>query len=120
VIYHLRWMLETQRRKTPVSDTLRFVGGGALSDVMCQMVADCTGHAVETVASPQNVGSVGAAALVAVSKGMIPSLQQAKSLIPAVKSFAPDPAKKAQYDRVFAVYKELYGANKKLFRKMQG
>jgi predicted Rossmann fold flavoprotein len=43
-----------------------------------------------------------------------------KALIPAVKSFAPDPAKKARYDRVFAVYKELYGANRKLFRRLQG
>jgi xylulokinase len=57
VVYHLRWMLETQDKKTATSKTIRFVGGGALSDLMCQMLADCTGRSVETVASPQNVGS---------------------------------------------------------------
>ena len=120
VVYHLRWMLETQDKKTATSKTIRFVGGGALNDLMCQMLADCTGRTVETVASPQNVGSVGAAALAAVGKGAIASLQEVKGLIPAAKSFAPDTAKKAEYDKFFAAYKGLYAANKKLFRAMRG
>jgi len=119
VVYHLRWMLETQDKKTATSKTIRFVGGGALNGLMCQMLADCTGRAVETVASPQNVGSVGAAALAAVGMGIIPSLREVKGLIPAAKSFAPDPAKKAEYDKYYEIYKGLYAANKKLFKAMQ-
>ena len=120
VVYHLRWMLETQDKKTATSKVIRFVGGGALNDLMCQMLADCTGRAVETVASPQNVGSVGAAALAAVGANIIASLREVKGLIPAAKRFAPDMAKKAEYDKYFAAYKGLYAANKKLFKAMQG
>ena len=120
VVYHLRWMLETQEKKTPTSKTIRFVGGGALSGVMCQMLADCTGRTVEAVASPQNVGSVGAAAVAAVGRGIIPSLQDVKRLIPAVKAYAPDEANKRAYDRYFENYKQLYASNKKLFKAMQG
>ena len=66
ICYHLRWMLECQARKISVSDTIRFVGGGALSPVTSQILADITGHPIEVVESPQNVGSVGAAAVAAV------------------------------------------------------
>ena len=65
VCFHLRWFLETEEKKIKTSDTIRFVGGGALSDVTCQILADCIGRKVETVDSPQNVGAVGAAVVVA-------------------------------------------------------
>ena len=120
VVYHLRWMLETQDKKTPTSRTIRFVGGSARSGFMCQLLADCTGRSVEAVASPQNVGSVGAAALVAAGSGAIPSLREVKRLIPAAKVYTPDTAKKAEYDRYYDGYQQLYAANKKLFRAMQG
>jgi xylulokinase len=118
VIYHLRWMLETQDKKITTSNPVRFVGGGALSDIMCQMMADCTGRTVETVASPQNVGSVGAAVLIAVGQHCIENVAQAKRLIPAVKTFPPNAANKAAYDKNYEVFKQLYKANKKLFAQM--
>ena len=62
-------MLECQAKKVPTSDPIRFVGGGALSPVTSQILADVTGRTVQTVASPQNAGSVGAAAVMAVLKG---------------------------------------------------
>ena len=74
VFYHLRWMLECQDRRLKSSKRIRFVGGGALSPVSCQMLADITGRVIETVDSPQNVGSVGACAVTAVGLGLIPDL----------------------------------------------
>ena len=53
VCFHLRWFLETEEKKIKTSDTIRFVGGGALSDVTCQILADCIGRKVETVEQPQ-------------------------------------------------------------------
>jgi len=116
VIYHLHWMLETQDKKTETSRVLRFVGGSARHDFVCQMLADCTGRTVETVASPQNAGSVGAAALAAVGRGVITSLREVKGLVPAASVYAPDAAKKAEYDRYYDVYREMHKANKKLFK----
>ena len=84
---HLRWFLETQDKKVKTSDTIRFVGGGALSDVTSQILADCTGRTIEVVASPQNVGSVGAAVISAVGLGRIGSIEASKKLIPAKKTF---------------------------------
>lgn len=115
ICYHKRWMLEAEARKAPISDVIRFVGGGALSEFTCQLLADITGHTIETVKSPQNVGAVGAAAVVAVGLNIIGSLDDLKDFIPAEKTFVPNKELKAVYDKNFTVFKNLYKANKKNF-----
>lgn len=120
VCFHMRWMLETQQKKVSTSDTIRFVGGGALNDSTSRILADCLGKTVETVESPQNVGAVGAAVVVAVGTGVISSIAEAGKLIKSNKTFKPDPAVKATYDKYFDVYKRLYKTNKENFRLLNG
>ena len=118
VCMHLRWFLETQDKKIKTSDTVRFVGGGALSDVTCQILSDITGKTVETVDSPQNVGAVGAAVIMAVGLGIIDDVDKAHSLVPAKKTFKPNFENKKIYDKNFEVYKTLYINNKKAFASL--
>ena len=120
VCFQNRWMYEQQKKKVDVSDTVRFVGGGALSDVTCQILADVIGCTVETVASPQNVGAVGAAAVIGVGIGAIDSLDKVKDFIPAVKTFKPNPENKAVYDKNYEVFKTLYKNNKAAFKALNG
>lgn len=120
VCYHLRWFLETEEKKVKSSEKIRFVGGGALSELTCQILADCTGKVVETVDEPQNVGSMGAAVLVAVGLGMCSSIADAKKLIPVVKTFEPNVENKKVYDKYYEVYKNLYKSNKDNFAKLNG
>ena len=110
VCFHLRWFIETMEKKVKTSNTIRFVGGGALSAVTSQILADCTGRVIETVASPQNVGAVGAAVLIAVNAGIVPSVPEAKKLIPAVNTYLPNKENKAVYDKNFEVFKKLYNS----------
>ena len=120
VCYHMRWMLETQDKKISTSDTIRFVGGGALNDSTSRILADCLGRTIETVESPQNVGSVGAAVVVAVGIGVINSISEAETLIKSNKVFKPDLSNKAAYDKNYSVYKRLYKTNKESFRLLNG
>lgn len=115
VCFHLRWMLECQDSKIKTSEKLRFVGGGALSDVTCQILADVTGRTVETVDKPQNVGSVGAAAVVGVGLGLIDSMDRVGDFIRVTGVYKPDPDNKAVYDRNYKVFRQLYKTNKKNF-----
>ncbi len=115
VCYHLRWFLETEEKKVKSSEHIRFVGGGALSDLTCQILADVTGKVVETVDTPQNVGAMGAAVLIAVGIGQCSSIEDAKKLIPVSKTFNPNSENKAVYDKYYEVYKNLYPSNKKNF-----
>ena len=115
VCYHLRWMLECQDKKIKTSEKLRFVGGGALSDMTCQILADITGRTVETVDKPQNVGSVGAAAVCGVGLGLIGSMSDVGDFIEVTHSYEPDESNREVYEKGYAVFKELYKSNKKHF-----
>lgn len=121
ICYHKRWMLEASERKVKASKAIRFVGGGALDDFTCQVLSDITGHVIETVASPQNIGAVGAAACVGVGIGVIPSFEKIKDFIPAKKTFTPNlELKEKVYDKGFEVFKALYKQNKKNFAILNG
>ncbi|MBR5740887.1 MAG: carbohydrate kinase, partial [Firmicutes bacterium] len=119
ICYHLRWMLECQEKKVETSQTIRFCGGGALSDVTSQILADITGRTVEVCDEPQNVGSMGAAILCAVGMGLIGSIEEADGMIPASRTFVPDASLKLVYDRNFEVFKRLYKSNKQNFALMR-
>ena len=118
VFYHLRWMLESQGKRVKTSKSVRFVGGGALSDVSCQMLADIIGRPVETVEYPQNVGSVGACAVAAVGLGLIPSIDSIKDFVQVSKTFEPDKEKNESYKPYFKTFKKLYSANKGIFAQL--
>lgn len=118
ICFHLRWMLECEDKKVKTSETIRFVGGGALSDVTCQILADITNRTIETVEDSQDVGAVGAAMLSAVSLGVISSIDEIGNYVKVKKTFTPDPQNREVYDRSYEVFKKLYPSNKKLFKTM--
>ena len=118
VCYHIRWMLTCQDKKIHTSKTIRFVGGGALSDVTCQILADMTGRVVETVDSAQNVGAVGAAVVSGIGLGIIDTFDRAKQIITATKTFYPNIDNKAVYDKGYEVFTKLYKTNKKNFQTL--
>ncbi|MBR3768154.1 MAG: FGGY-family carbohydrate kinase [Clostridia bacterium] len=120
VCFHLRWFMEAEEKKVKSSETVRFVGGGALSYATCQILADVLGKKVETVDKPQNVGAVGAAVTIAVGSGHIKSFLEAKKLIPSIKTYVPNPDNKAVYDKQYEVFKNLYKANKSNFAALNG
>ena len=120
VCYHLRWFMEAEEKKVKASDTIRFVGGGALSYMTCQILSDVLGRKIEVVDKPQNVGAVGAAVTIAVGSGHISDFSKAKSLIPAVKTYTPNPENRAVYDKQYKVFKNLYKANKENFAALNG
>jgi len=115
ICYHMRWMLEAENHKVVSSKVIRFVGGGALSPVTCQILSDIVGCTVETVQNPQNVGAVGAAVVVAVGLGLISGVEKAGELIPVSAVYNPNSENKVTYDKGFEVFKSLYRSNKKNF-----
>ena len=115
ICFHQRWMLECEERKTKTAPVIRFVGGGALSKVTCQMLADITGRTVETVENTKDVGAIGAAMLAAVGSGLFPDLTQAASHVKVNGRYTPNTALKPVYDRNYRVFRQLYASNKKNF-----
>ena len=119
VCYHLRWMLESQDRQLKTSDPIRFVGGGARSPEIAQILSDITGRRIQTVDNPQNVGSVGAAAVMAVGMGMIPSLESVQNFIRVTHTYEPNMENHTIYNRYYKVFRKLYASNRKLYAAVQ-
>jgi|YelNatPaOPRAMG01_1025707.scaffolds.fasta_scaffold19294_2 xylulokinase len=118
VAFHKRWMLEALEKRIPYQKNIRLVGGGAKSDVWCQIISDITGRNIEVPKNPQNAGTIGAAIVCAVGLGLIKSFKDAKPLIPVEKVYKPRMEYKKMYDNSFAVFKKLYDQNKLLFRAL--
>jgi xylulokinase len=116
--YNKRMLLEAQAKKVEPSASLRFVGGGALSDEICRILADVSGRAVEAVVDPQNVGAAGAALVAAWGLGRFPDLDRAAGAVKVRARFEPDPAARSAHERNYAAFKELYKATGRLFRML--
>jgi len=121
VCYHLRWMLECQDKKVKSADTIRFCGGGALSPVTAQILADILGRRVEVPSQPQNVGSVGAALTAAVGAGAIRGIEEISQLIRPAATYEPGSRGaegNAAYERNYQVFRKLHDSNRKLFAQI--
>lgn len=115
ICYHVRWMLECEDKKVKTSDTIRFVGGGSISEVTCQILADVLDRNIATVNYSKDVGALGAAMLVAVGSGEIKSLDKVKDLVKVKKLFTPNKENREVYDKNFEVFKRLYKSNAQNF-----
>ena len=118
ICYHLRWLLECQMRKVKTSDTIRFVGGGSLSPLICQMLADVTGRTIETVGNAQEAGAIGAALVVAAGVKGEDVLELARRLVKVERAYVPNHEYKAVYERNYQVFKKLYKSNAANFKAL--
>jgi xylulokinase len=83
-------------------------GGGARSDVWCQIRADALGFALRRTAVP-DAAALGAAILAGLGSGTMGSLAEAvRQLVTFDRTFEPDPAKRGYYDDKFGHYRALY------------
>jgi len=120
IIYQKRWYLECMAKKFPIRDPLRFVGGGALSPVTAQILADITGRTVTVVENPQNAGAVGAAVCCGLALGTYPDFTDTARSIRTVRTYTPDPTHRDVYERNYRIFKRLYPANRKNFALANG
>lgn len=118
VAYNLRWLLEaadhfTGRRLDP----LRIIGGGAQSELWCQIVADVCDRTVERVAQPLLSGLRGAATAARLALGEV-TPHDVRSLVRTDRTFGPDAAAHAAHDRLFAEFPRLHKAQRPVFARL--
>ena len=88
---------------------LHHAGGGARSDVWCQIRADILDCAIERKVGLDS-GVIGAAMLAGVGTGVFATIgEAAASLVRGDRIFEPAATRKALYDEGFARYLDLYG-----------
>ncbi len=113
--YHMHWFLETIEKKLQTREVIRFVGGGALSPVTAQILADILQRPVETIPQPQNVGAAGAALVAAIGLGASSGFSEAAERIQADRRYEPRAESRTVHERNYQVFKTLYRQNKAAF-----
>jgi xylulokinase len=108
VAFNARWLLDSVERfiKRPMT-TLRILGGGAVSDLWCQIHADILERRIERVAAPMYANLRGAALFASMSLGNI-DLAGAAARVLLDATFDPDPQARNVYAPMYAEYRRLY------------
>ena len=108
VAFNARWLLDAVegfvRRPLP---SLRILGGGAASDLWCQIHADVLGRRIERVADPMYANLRGAALFAAISLGKR-SLDDVRGVVEVSETFEPNPEARAVYEPMYREFKHLY------------
>ena len=118
VTFNSRWLFELvekfiKREMNPVN----MIGGGAQSDIWCQIYADVLNRTVRQVKDPIMANARGAAFLASVGLGYC-TFDEIPSLIKYNNTFHPNPEHRALYDKIFKEFLEIYKKNKKMYARL--
>ena len=120
VALNTRWMLEpferfVGRANAPVTA----VGGGAQSDLWCQIIADATGRIVRQPETPIQANAMGAAFIAGVGLGAL-TFVDVPGLMRWRREYKPNGGLRALYDERFACFKDAYCRLAPLYRRLNG
>ena len=88
-------------------ESVRLTGGGARSDVWCQIVADCIGKVCE-IPSGEETTAKGAAMLAGVVAGIYQDYRDAvKRTVRVERTYQPDPGRVEQYRELYRLYRKV-------------
>jgi xylulokinase len=109
VAFSVRWAFDALAHSAGILPTVVNIGGGgAASDVWCQIRADALGKTLRRAAATE-IAATGAAILAGVSAGIMPSITTAvRDLVQFDRTFEPNAAFRSYYDDKFGKYRELY------------
>ena len=118
VAYNNHWLHGyVERFAKQTLDPIRVVGGGAQSDLWCQIHADVMDRTIERVDDPLHAQLRGAAMLAGMSLGLI-DRAELRDLVTVSRTFAPDPACRDVYARLSAELPRLCSSQRKMFRRL--
>jgi xylulokinase len=118
VAYNSRWLHDAVERFVGRTlDPIRIFGGGAQSDLWCQIHADVMGRTIERVTEPLNANVRGAALFAGMAIGEV-AAGELRDLVAVDATFTPDPATRAIYERLYAEFPKLYKTQKPMFARL--
>ncbi len=112
VAFNARWLLEGVehflRRRL---DAIRFIGGGAQSEVWCQIHADILNRTILQMKEPLWASVRGAAFLAAVALKWL-TFEDIPARVQVARRFLPDATRRLLYERLFREFRGLYRATR--------
>ncbi|MGZ4792802.1 MAG: xylulokinase [Ilumatobacteraceae bacterium] len=104
----MRWLTDEVSAvlDTPF-ETLRFVGGGAQSDLWASILADVLGRPIEQLQNPRHANARGAGLMAFISTGQL-TLEDVATLVPVRARYEPNASVRDLWDERLAVYLDLH------------
>jgi len=118
VALNTRWMMVPFRRflGKPL-DQVTMVGGGANSDLWCQIFADVLGIPIRQISAPIQANAIGAALIGFVGIGEI-TYDDIPGITRVRQTYQPDPDRRAIYDEVFGTFRLAHKRLAPLYRRL--
>jgi xylulokinase len=108
VAFNARWLLDAVEGfvKRPIA-SLRILGGGAQSDLWCQIHADILNRPIERVADPMYACLRGAGLFAAIALGKL-TLDDVPRFVRVTDTFEPDAGARTVYEPMYGEFKHFY------------
>ncbi len=120
IALNTRWLLQPVEKFLGRNvQEINIVGGGAQSDVWCQIFADVMNVCINQVMDPVQANARGAAWIGAVGLREI-SYPDIKQFIRYKKTYHPAPENRALYDSRFYFFKKIYKQMNGIYRQLNG
>lgn len=118
IAYNTRWLLSpVEKFMGRKVNSINIVGGGAQSDVWCQIFADVMNVEIKQVADPIYANARGAAWIAAVGLGEI-KFADIPELIQFRRAYQPKVENRAVYESRFEVFKQIYKQMKSIYHSL--
>ena len=132
VAYNVRWLLfyvekfikkwvmkerPGMKKGAMVMPELNMIGGGASSNVWCQIFADVLNRTIKQVKDPIQANARGAAFMASVGLGYI-EWDHIQKYIEISNVFKPNPENREIYDKLYKEFLNIYKITSKLYRRL--
>ncbi|MEM3553483.1 MAG: FGGY-family carbohydrate kinase [Candidatus Bathyarchaeia archaeon] len=118
VALNIKWALFYMEKLAGKAESINIIGGGAISDVWCQIFADALNKKINRVSDPKEAGAKGAAIIATIALGHIKSFEDSEKLVKIDAVYEPNPQNAAVYERIFKEFQNIYKNNKQMYRRL--
>jgi sugar (pentulose or hexulose) kinase len=118
VALNTRWLLAPfEKFLGRRADTIHVVGGGANSDVWCQIFADVLSRRIRQMKDPIQANVRGVAFIGAIGLGRL-DFDGIPARVECAREYEPNGGHRQTYDTAFEALTDLYRANKGIYRRL--
>ncbi|MCZ7568162.1 MAG: FGGY-family carbohydrate kinase [Ardenticatenaceae bacterium] len=118
VAYNSRWLLgSVERFARRRLDPINMIGGGANSNLWCQIHADVLDRTIRQVKAPIWANARGAALLASTALGYI-TLDEIREQVQIANTYEPNPENREIYDELFKEFVNLYKKNRGIYARL--
>ena len=114
-----KWVVKERGvpKKSNIIPELNIIGGGAQSDIWCQIMADILDRKIKQVVDPIQANARGAAYIASVGLGYL-KWDEIQKCCEISKEFTPNPENRTTYDSLFSEFQNIYKSMNKTYKRL--